>query len=503
MMRDPLAEAAHTHPDAPALLLSYFSHLGRDYAEYSFARLSQIAARLAARLASVGAAPGVRLGLLLDHPHRAIELIHAAIRVKAVIVPLNTRLTAEELRHQIAAADCALVLCDRSHEGVAMEACGAAAVYNVAPGLGSSAPPLPDEGYFAGIAADFQAVEVDLDAVQAIVFTSGTTGRPKGAQITYKNWITSAQASAQRLGMSEHDRWLMSLPLYHVGGLSMIFRSCRDRSALVVPPPSREPHDLVRVIEAERVTLASVVPTQLVRMLDAGLRRTESLRLILVGGAAASPELLCRCCSAGLPVAPTYGLTEAASQVATMLPEDACRKPGSAGKAIGDTHIRILDASGALCSAGEIGEVVVYGSTVMKGYLGHPPVDPAVGFRTGDLGYLDDEGDLWIVQRRTDLIVTGGENVYPSEVEAVLKSHALVADACVVGIPDPEWGQKVAAMVVWQRDSKASATALSDYCRQHLAGYKAPRKWVFTEELPLTASGKVHRHKVAQMVADG
>ncbi|MCK6577064.1 MAG: o-succinylbenzoate--CoA ligase [Anaerolineae bacterium] len=501
-MRDPLAEAAQTHPDAPALLLSYLAHLGGHYAEYSFARLDRIAARLAARLAGLGIEPGARLGLLLDHSHRAIELIHAAIRLKAVIVPLNIRLTVEELRYQVAAADCAILLCDSPREAVALEACGAARVYNIAPGAGSCAPQLPDEGHFAGSAADFLAVEMDLDAVQAIVFTSGTTGRPKGAQITYRNWIASAQASAQRLGVNDHDRWLMSLPLYHVGGLSMIFRSCRDHSALVIPPPSRDPHEMVRVIETERVSLVSVVPTQLVRMLDAGLRRTESLRMILVGGAAASPELLLRCCAAGLPVAPTYGLTEAASQVATMLPEDACRKPGSAGKAIGDTHIRILDSSGALCSADEIGEVSVCGSTVMKGYLGYPPVEPEAGFRTGDLGYLDDEGNLWIVQRRTDLIVTGGENVYPSEVEAVLKSHNLVADACVVGIPDPEWGQKVAAMVVWQGDSEASAMALSDYCRQRLAGYKTPRKWVFAEELPLTASGKVHRHKVAQLVTD-
>jgi O-succinylbenzoic acid--CoA ligase len=224
--------------------------------------------------------------------------------------------------------------------------------------------------------------------------------------------------------------------------------------------------------------------------------------LVLVGGAAASPDLIERCAALNIPVATTYGLTETASQVATMLPENVRHKPGSVGKPVMLTNVRIADERCESLPTGQQGEIVVSGPTVMAGYYGEPERDSLRNgeLYTGDIGYLDGEGDLVLAQRRSDLIVSGGENVYPAEVENVLLQHPSVVDACVVGIPSEEWGQRVAAAVVLKPEVAATTEELDAFCRQHLAGYKCPRKYVFVDGLPQTASGKVSRQMAAEML---
>jgi O-succinylbenzoic acid--CoA ligase len=345
---------------------------------------------------------------------------------------------------------------------------------------------------------------IDLDAVQAILFTSGTTGRPKGAQLTFGNHWHSALGSAWRIGVLPNDRWLVCLPLYHAGGLAIVWRSCIYGTAMVL----EQGFSVERVqaaFESEAVSLVSLVPTQLYRLMDAGTRWPDSLRLVLLGGAAATPELMARATEIGVPVATTYGLTETASQTATLLPEDARRKPSSVGKALTGTTIIIADEDGRPLPTGAVGEVVVRGPNVMRGYYGMPESrtlrDGAL--YTGDLGYLDADGDLWIVQRRSDLIVSGGENVYPAEVEAVLRQHPAVAEVCVVGVVDAEWGQRVAAAIVLKAGTSANEDDIIAFCRERLAGYKRPRSIEFVEALPQTASGKVVRPEVARLCARG
>src|SRR5690606_19102344 len=339
--------------------------------------------------------------------------------------------------------------------------------------------------------------EFDLQSVQAIVFTSGTTGKPKGAQITFGNHFYSAVASSWRIGILPTDRWLLNLPLYHVGGLSIVFRSALYGTAIVL----QDGFDVERVwraMETQGVTLMSLVPTMLHRLLESrpGQPFPPSVRMVLLGGAAASPELLERALALNIPVATTYGLTEAASQVATMLPEDVRKKPGSVGKPLMFSSVRIVDEQGNNIG----GEIVVSGPTVMKGYYGDSTTLVDGELHTGDIGYLDEEGDLFLVQRRSDLIVSGGENVYPVEVENVLRQHPAVADACVVGISSEEWGQQVAAAVVLKPEMHATSEDLDAFCRQHLAGYKCPRKYAFVPELPQTASGKISRRAVAELL---
>ena len=483
-MRDWLAAAANEHRERPALI-------PLSGVEQSWGELAQAAAALSVQLSAAGLGPGQRAIWIGASGAQGVRLLFALARLDAVFVPLNIRLTADELRAQARIAAGTLILCD--------ETCAAQAE-----ALGDEWPVCCLDNLPATSPRGLPAVhQLNPAAMQSIVFTSGTTGTPKGAQITWLNQYTSATASAQRLGASETDRWLLTLPLYHVGGMAIPFRAALSGAAVVEFDLSKgfDAARLMAALTEHAITHVSLVPTMLHRLLEAGFAGTPHLRCILLGGAAASPELLERAFAAGLPVAPTYGLTEACSQVATLPPEAAPRKPGSVGKPLSGTTVTIVHDDGVSAAPGEIGEIIVRGPTVFAGYL-NAPDDRALQngvLHTGDLGYLDAEGDLFVVQRRTDLIVTGGENVYPAEVEAVLLQHPAVAQACVVGLPDAEWGQRVAAAVILRAETDAAA--LEQWCRARLAGYKCPRQIRIVSNLPLTASGKVIRRAVADLMA--
>jgi O-succinylbenzoic acid--CoA ligase len=356
-----------------------------------------------------------------------------------------------------------------------------------------------------------------LENLQAAVFTSGTTGRPKAVQITFGNHFFSASASAFRLGLQPGDRWLAPLPLYHVGGLALVFRCLLYGIPLVLQAPARsfDPQALLECIERDQVRIVSLVPTMLERLLEipGGAQSLARLRFILLGGAAASQALLEKSLAAGLNLALTYGMTETTSQIATSTPQESRAKPGSAGKPLLFYQLCILDEHGATLPAGQTGQIAVAGPTVTPGYYRLATAEraanelsaaqPPPGFLlTGDLGYIDSDGDLWVLQRRADLIISGGENIYPAEVERVLLAHPAVAQACVVGLEVPGWGQQVAAAVVLHPGSgHAEATArqtLIAHCRAHLAGYKIPRRFLFLDQLPQTASGKILRAAVVE-----
>jgi O-succinylbenzoic acid--CoA ligase len=494
-MQDWLAAAAEKTPDELALLCDF----DQQTKHVSFSYLNQTAAHYAARLALAGVQASDRIGTLLTSGFLNAALIHAVARLGAVLVPLNTRLTPNELQYEAALANCQYVICDPENEasGIALQSADCA-VYAIWTTESGGIATLPGREY-----ADwtrFLTGEINLNDVQSVIFTSGTSGKPKGVQITFGNLYHSAIASAERLGASGDDRWLCPLPFYHVGGLSIIFRSAIYGSAMVLPS-ALSTEALVRSLHGTQATIVSLVPTMLYRMLEADFVLPPSLRLIQLGGAAATPELVQRCIERNLPIALTYGLTEAASQVATATPEQVRAKPGSVGKPLRGTTVRVVDEEGYDQPPGVYGEIVVSGATVMGGYLGQPPTEGTI--RTGDIGYLDADGDLWLVQRRSDLIVSGGENVYPSEVEAALRLHPAVADACVVGVPDAEWGQRVAAMVALRPGMRVSEEELIAFSRERLAGYKQPRRVVFVDELPQTASGKVQRSRVQAQLSEG
>jgi O-succinylbenzoic acid--CoA ligase len=338
--------------------------------------------------------------------------------------------------------------------------------------------------------------------VQSVVFTSGTTGRPKGAQITWGNHLQVALGTAARLGVLPEDRWLTCLPLYHVGGMSILFRAALFATCAVL----HDGFDAARAnadLDSGAANIASFVPTMLARVLDERDSRPfpASVRLLLIGGAATSDALLKRALALGAPIALTYGLSEAASQVATATPDDVKRKPGSVGRPLRGGAVRVVTAGGKPAAPGEIGELVVHGPVVMAGYLGADA--PADGLHTGDLGYIDNDGDLWVVQRRDDLINSGGENIYPAEVEAVLREHPSVADALVVALEDAEWTQLPAALIVLQPGHAPNPEVLDAWCRERLSRYKRPRRYFFVDALPMTSNGKVSRALAREMVTAG
>lgn len=305
--------------------------------------------------------------------------------------------------------------------------------------------------------------------------------------------------------MLKDDRWLSCLPLYHVGGLAVILRSCLYGTTVVLHDKFDE-QAVSESLDNQTITLISLVPTMALRLLDFRGDRPwpSSLRHLLLGGAAAPANLFKRCQELDIPISVTYGLTEAASQVATMLSQQTESKPGSAGKPLLFTSVDIIDDQGHTLPAGSVGEIRVSGPTVMAGYFNDEQATAEVihdgRLHTGDIGYLDENGHLWLVQRRNDIIISGGENIYPSEVENVFLQHPSVAAVCVVGISDPEWGQRVAAMVKQHHGKSRTRNELLEFGRKNLAGYKLPWVLQFVDQLPQTASGKIHRRLVAEQL---
>lgn len=313
---------------------------------------------------------------------------------------------------------------------------------------------------------------VPNEAPLALAFTSGTSGEPKIAILSRRAMIAAAEASEARLGWTDDDRWLLSLPPAHVGGLSVIVRCLLARKPIVLASPD----GMCAAIERHRVTLVSVVPTMLHRWLRDGWKPPESLRVVLVGGAPCPAELRTRALRAGFPIATTYGLTETCAQVATRLPSD----PGLGARPLEGVGVQIIDQ-----------RIHVRGATLMDGYLGDAPLEG--WFDTGDFGALED-GRVVVHGRAGDLIVSGGENVYPAMVEPVLVGGA-VESAHVFGVPDPEWGEVVAAAVT---GDPAAVHACLLEAMKRLARHERPKVYAHLDALPRTESGKVDRRALAQ-----
>lgn len=337
------------------------------------------------------------------------------------------------------------------------------------------------------------------------MFTSGTTGEPKGVRVTWRNLTASALASALRLGVTPEDRWLCCLPPYHMGGLAPVVRSVLYGTTLVLQS-AFDTAETATALSREDATGISLVPTQLQRLLDDGWTPPASLRTVLLGGAPASESLLERALDAGVPVHPTYGMTETASQVATARPETVRDHPTTVGQPLLWTSVTVVE-DGIVCEPGETGELVVEGPTVTPGYLDEKRTAESTsefGFHTGDVGYRDEAGRYWVLGRQDEVIITGGELVVPGEVADRLETHPDVVAAAVVGIDDEEWGEKVTALVVSEEDNNDGVAVgeLLEHCGETLASFKHPKEVVVTEEMPRTASGTVDRDAVRKRILD-
>jgi O-succinylbenzoic acid--CoA ligase len=421
---------------------------------WSYAELLSAARSGAAELAARGARPGERVAIALPPGLHFAQALHACLLLGAVAVPLDLRASPAE-RAQL--AEGATLLLEE---------------------------PLRADG---PVELPEPRARHDLQAGAVVIHTSGTTSAPRAIELTHGNLLWSALGSAVALGLDERERWLCTLPVSHVGGLSILLRSCIYATTAVLHERFETDRVLASLREGE-ITLISLVATTLARLLDAGLADPPHLRCALTGGGPVPAALIERAREAGVPLSLTYGLTEACSQV-TSTPLAALRRRGDGdagrspfGPPLFCTRVRI---------AGDA-EILVQGPTVAPGSLA------ADGWlHTGDLGSLDSEGRLQVIGRKSETIVSGGENVAPAEVEAVLEAHPQVLEAAVLGRADPEWGEAVTAVVVARPGETLREDELRAHCARVLAPYKVPKRMVLTAEpLPRTPSGKLLRREL-------
>jgi len=459
-----LLAAAAEAPDQVALVAGGVSHTFAELAP----RVGRVAGWIAAQSIHGGDPGGAPVALVADTRVDTLLALYALLELGLPVVAVHPRLTSPERAALLHDAAPALVL-DESWREREVE------------GSPPARPAPPDDG-----------------RCLAIVFTSGTTGRPRGAMLGRAAFAASARASAANLGWQAGDRWLLCMPLAHVGGLSIVTRCLLARRAVVLAEPDGpggrfDPASIVEAAARHRVTLLSVVPTMLRRLLDhPGWVPPLALRAVLVGGAAAPASLLDEAAERGVPALTTYGLTEACSQVTAQRYGTRPGHQHGAGDPLPGTELCIVDD-----------EIHVRGPTLMTGY--HPaaihgdPFQDGGWFATGDSGAIDDRGRLHVRARRSDLIVTGGENVYPAEVEQALDRLPGIAAACVFGVPDDTWGERVAIALVPAAGGPPSDRELDGFLRANLAAHKRPRDVAFLDELPAGGTGKIDRKATARL----
>ncbi len=455
---------------------------------WTYEQLDGELTRWTAVLRRHGAAPGSRIALLSANRPELIFLIHALGRLRTTVVPLNVRLTRPELQPLIERVSPTLVVAEERWRGAVGEAL---TVESMA------------EEASRSTAEDPQIAEPEeLDSPLAILFTSGTTGAPKGAVLTRENFRASAKASAANLGGDADQRWLACLPLYHVGGLAMLLRASSYGAGLVLHPRF-DADAVIASLEGDGITHLSLVENALAQVLSGrGEKRfATALRAVLVGGGPVAASLLQWARAASMPVLQTYGLTEATSQVTTERLGAADGR--TAGSPLQGVEVRTVDGEGKVLSRGEVGEIEVRGPIVMRGYWADAAATAQVfrsgWLRTQDLGALDEDGRLIVIARRTDLIVSGGENIYPAEVERTLATHAAIAEVAVVPRDDARWGQVPIAALVLRAEIDVAAE-LPKWCRVRLAAFKIPRQWLTFQALPRNGTGKVDRLALRAMV---
>ncbi|MFX3675057.1 MAG: o-succinylbenzoate--CoA ligase [Paenisporosarcina sp.] len=421
-----------------------------------------------------------RIAILSSSNPQLVVAIHACWQMGCEVVLLNTRLSDDELAYQIEDASPTHILVEPSYQK-------RLSVHKTFT--------LEELSKQSSVTIDVE-VEWPLDRTMSIMYTSGTTGNPKGVRQTVLNHTTNATSSAFNLGIQEDDVWLCTMPIFHISGLSILIRSVLYGMQVRLYAK----FDLHQVVEdlingeVTRMSVVSVMLDQILRELEErDVNVSPRLLTMLVGGGPVPSKYLERAMARGIPVLQTYGMTETASQTATLAPEDAVRKLGSSGKPLYLSFIRIDLAKKPF----DEGEICIRGGHVTPGYIGsyeNTSSQENGWFYTGDMGYFDDEGFLFVIDRRSDLIISGGENIYPAEVENAILQHPLIKEAGVCGMDDETWGQIPVAFIV--SDEEISLESLREFLQTKLASYKMPKRLHQISEMPRNASNKLVRKEL-------
>lgn len=481
----------------------------------SYADLDRYSSRLANLLIREGVGRGDRVGILAKNSTVFVELILAIAKAGAVLVPLNWRLAPSEVGYIVRDSTPSLLLIERGLEPLVPSEVGGALRMIGFEDRGGGRFDVDT----ADLRDDDPCVSVASDDVAMLIYTSGTTGHPKGAMITHRNFIRHCGLDDQEtpfwVGIERDEICLVVLPLFHVGGLELTLRPLFTGASIVL---HRE-FNVAQVlddIDRFKVTMTGLVPTALQMMLQHPKSESvdfTSLNKFLYGAAPITIGLLkegldrMRCDFVG-----TYGMTEANGVVAMLAPEDHLDRDAprlrSTGKPTFGAEFRIVDGEGGDLGANEIGEILVRGSGIMKGYWNRPDataetITPDGWLHSGDAGYFDADGFLYICDRVKDMICSGGENIYPAEVESAIYGHPAIAEVAVVGVPDDRWGESVRAVVVAKPGTTVDADDVIAWARARIASYKLPRSIEVVGSLPKNAAGKVLRREVrARILAD-
>jgi acyl-CoA synthetase (AMP-forming)/AMP-acid ligase II len=477
--------------------------------------------RLASALGALGISKGERVAILDTNSPQYVEAYFATSMLGAIFVPLNYRAKADELEHLVTAAGARILIVGERYVPLVAEIRDRLGVAHFVTLASARQDMLPFEELVAQGVDDGREAEVDEADVNILMYTSGTTGRPKGVMLTYGDFVAYICGNTELADGTPRGAALLCVPLYHIAGITTMMTSLFTGRALVILPQF-DPTAWLQTVQREHVTHAFLVPTMLKRVLDHPdyeASQCASLEL-LAYGAAPMPLAVIRRAIAQLPPSVSFvnafGQTETTATVTMLLPDDhrldgtpqeverTLRRLSSIGRPLPDVEVKIVDVAGTEVAAGEIGEIAVRTPRMMKGYFS--PGDATERtivegwLHTRDMGWMDADGYLYLAGRKDDLIIRGGENIAPAEVEAVLQTHPAIEEVAVVGVPDVEWGEQVAAIVAPKAGSTLTADEVSDWCRQRLASFKKPEMVYFVSELPRNPMGKVLRQDLREQL---
>lgn len=481
-----------------------------DDVKLRYAELNGAANTIANGLRALGIEQGDKVALLLPNTPHFVLCYFAILKLGATVVPLNVLLKQNEIAYHLADSNAVALI---AWEGFLTEAGpGAQAtptcrnlIVAQAPGSTTTLPDgaTPLDALLADNPPTFDTVQTMPDDTAVILYTSGTTGRPKGAELTHFNMFFNAYISAEKvMVLPESTVALVALPLFHSFGQTCVMNAVLYMGGTITMLPRFEPQRALEVMQRDRVTYFAGVPTMYFYLLN--FPNTDSYDLCLTNcssGGASMPVEVMHAFNAkyGVKILEGYGLSET-SPVASFNHLDREPKPGSIGTPIWGVELHCVDDKGQDVPQGELGEIVIRGHNVMKGYYKRPDATAEAvrggWFYTGDVAYIDEEGYLFIKDRVKDLILRGGFNVYPREVEEVLYGHPAIAEAAVLGMPDQALGEEIRAVVVLKTGQTAEASEIMAYCKERLAAYKYPRSVEFRDALPKTATGKILKREL-------
>lgn len=505
-----LEQVAQQHPNKEAYI---FNNSTQTYKE-----LNESIDNFARNLASLGIGQGDHIGILLGNCPQFIVGLYGALRVGATVIPINPTYTADEISYILKNGDVkAVVILDKmvplfEHVDAMLPLVNHYFVVETSENQCQSATLENKLKSFSSLMEQatntVRFPELNEDDTAIILYTSGTTGKPKGAMLTHKNVYSNAKDSMEFLNMGVKDTVIATLPMFHVFCLTVALNGPLISGSTVLIVPQFSPNEIFQLTKEYKATVFAGVPTMynfLYQLPEGNPEDLQSLNLCISGGASMPVALLENFEKKfNVRVSEGYGLSEA-SPVTCFNPLDRPRKAGSIGTNIVNVENKVVDPEGKEVAVGEVGELVVKGPNVMKGYYKLPEETAAAlkggWLHTGDLAKQDEDGYFYIVDRKKDMIIVGGYNVYPREVEEVLYNHPEVVEAAVVGVPDPNYGEAVRAFVVIKNDSPLTESLLHEYCQEHLAKYKVPNAIDFLDELPKNTTGKILRRALRDQLA--